>query len=588
MRQVIGWAGQPAGPGKDEIMRLSKRTMVTLVLFVVLLPGFERVGRSQDIKVDRKTYTISGRVAVPGVTLQGLPGNPVSDENGVYSAEVLQGWSGPVTPTKLGYGFEPSVRRYTKVEQDCLSENYAARELTFTISGSVGVPDVVMEGLPGNPISDADGWYAAKVEYGWTGVVAPHKEGYDFEPASRPYQAIVQDSRRQDYTPTRRMVTITGTIRPGDIPIPDVRVMAEPGGYSTRTDADGTYTLRVPYGWSGAVAFIKEGYTFEPGSVTFRDVTGDVAARHDGVAWGRPPGIPTYPRGASASPTDDVLIIPTREVAPAKFAETREDMQVMLSILREKLSEPRVTLGALYDYGDFFSGGRGMDALYLQGHGAVFVMRVDFPLAPASGAQDQSEQAPQEPIDPVWQRAREKLYEPAGPRAYGLAGRRAGGPAEMDFERFKDELVTTLKHAANIRNLDPNEWVILTILGRAGEGFGDMYGMGMMGGMGGMMSGVGGMGGYGGFAGAGGMMGGGGGYGGGMGGYGGGGGFYVGPGVRSGAAGTRSTGRRVPAPAVPASTTVLTIQAKKADIDAFAKGDLSLEEFQKRVKIFTY
>ncbi len=34
--------------------------------------------------------------------------------------------------------------------------------------------------------------------------------------------------------------------------------------------------------------------------------------------------------------------------------------------------------------------------------------------------------------------------------------------------------------------------------------------------------------------------------------------------------------------------TVLTIQAKKGDIDAFAKGDLSVEQFQQQVKMFTY
>jgi hypothetical protein len=37
-----------------------------------------------------------------------------------------------------------------------------------------------------------------------------------------------------------------------------------------------------------------------------------------------------------------------------------------------------------------------------------------------------------------------------------------------------------------------------------------------------------------------------------------------------------------------ASSTVLTIRVKKSDIDAFAKGDLDLEQFQKKVKIFTY
>lgn len=37
-----------------------------------------------------------------------------------------------------------------------------------------------------------------------------------------------------------------------------------------------------------------------------------------------------------------------------------------------------------------------------------------------------------------------------------------------------------------------------------------------------------------------------------------------------------------------ASTTVLTIRAKKSDVDDFAKGELDFEKFQQKVEIFTY
>ncbi len=36
------------------------------------------------------------------------------------------------------------------------------------------------------------------------------------------------------------------------------------------------------------------------------------------------------------------------------------------------------------------------------------------------------------------------------------------------------------------------------------------------------------------------------------------------------------------------STTVLTIRAKKSDVDAFAKGELDFEQFQQKVQIFMY
>jgi hypothetical protein len=100
------------------------------------------------------------------------------------------------------------------------------------------------------------------------------------------------------------------------------------------------------------------------------------------------------------------------------------------------------------------------------------------------------------------------------------------------------------------------------------------------------MGGMGYGGGMGNFSGGGGMTGGmTGGYGGGA--YGGGN-FYSSSSSYSSSSATvgPGTGRRTPASA--AGATVLTLQAKKADIDAFAKGGLDLEQFRSKVKTFTY
>ena len=76
---------------------------------------------------------------------------------------------------------------------------------------------------------------------------------------------------------------------------------------------------------------------------------------------------------------------------------------------------------------------------------------------------------------------------------------------------------------------------------------------------------------------------GGGGYGGGAyGGGGGGGGFVMG----SRAPGGRSAIRSLQTS--PGSARVLTMQAKKSDIDAFARGGFDVELFRQRVKVFTY
>ena len=37
-----------------------------------------------------------------------------------------------------------------------------------------------------------------------------------------------------------------------------------------------------------------------------------------------------------------------------------------------------------------------------------------------------------------------------------------------------------------------------------------------------------------------------------------------------------------------ASATILTIRAKKSDVDAFAKGEIDFEQFQQKVEMFAY
>ena len=62
------------------------------------------------------SYTISGTVGtLDGVTMNGLPGNPVTSGGGNYSATVDYGWDGTVTPAKTGYTFTPASITYSNV-----------------------------------------------------------------------------------------------------------------------------------------------------------------------------------------------------------------------------------------------------------------------------------------------------------------------------------------------------------------------------------------------------------------------------------------------------------------------------------------
>jgi len=497
-----------------------------------------------------RTFKISGRTGLSGVEMQGLPGNPVTANDGTYKATVPYGFSGRVVPVKEDYIFEPPQLTYTNVIDDQTNQNYSAKKITFIISGRIGlipvvsqgVSGVLMRGLPGNPVTtDENGNYSATVEYGWRGTVTPTKKGFTFEPPNRLYSKVIRDQKKQSYSSRR--------VGPGPM-------LGRTGGRK-------------------------------------------------------------------------VLVIPDSEVKPEELDAITQDLLVMSHILDEKFKEPRTIKGVFTDFGDFFGrDNRATEAIYMQGYGVVFLMEVNFAFSPPLKPQEQEDEEAAEQIDPTWQRARQQIFSPRAPRPR-MSGFSGQGPSLVEFDQLKKELIETLKHAANIRNLTPDEWVIVTVIGQgrqggvmyfsneplgaaaprsnysssysasehsassegggyaassssgiAGGGMGG-YGGGMMGGYGGgMMGGYGdyggGMGGYGG-----GMMGGMGGYGGGMGGYGGGMGGMAGMGMGMGMGGMYG---EMDFP----STTILTIRAKKTDVSDFARDELDFDQFQEMVEIFTY
>jgi len=224
------------------------------------------------VEATQETFTISGSVGLPGVTMLGFEGAPVSDEDGRYSVVVLHGWRGTIRPVKEGFAFTPVEKQYASVQGDMENEDYAASLITFTISGGVGLPGVAMIGLPGDPITDARGFYAARVEYGWTGVVTPVKEGYTFDPPEMTYVDLTADQTNGNYMSQALTLTISDRIMLGGEPLGGVTVTADPGEASVITDSEGRYIVEVPYGWTGELILSKPGYVFKPASILYRNL----------------------------------------------------------------------------------------------------------------------------------------------------------------------------------------------------------------------------------------------------------------------------------------------------------------------------
>jgi hypothetical protein len=250
------------------------------------------------------TNTISGRVIrrdtgapVAGVVLRTSDGQVITtDADGVYTLPVSYLWSGSVTPSHpRGGTFLAASRSYASVHANIVGQNYLWVPPPPTVSGFVYRADepygpvwgvtIQFSGSIGKVItsangSAADGSYAMSLPYGWIGTATPsHPVGGTFFPASMPaLSTLTNDVFVQNYNWSPPLQAISGRVTRVDngAPVAGVtvkfinkRYFADDGwsdsnnafmpminGGADRdviTDADGFYSLVVPFGWSGAV-----------------------------------------------------------------------------------------------------------------------------------------------------------------------------------------------------------------------------------------------------------------------------------------------------------------------------------------------
>jgi len=217
----------------------------------------------------------------------------------------------------------------------------------------------------------------------------------------------------------------------------------------------------------------------------------------------------------------------------------------MLRVLEHKLSQALPAPGRgnwFVGFNSFFGRDSGApEAIYIEGYGALFLMKVDFPLSPPK-VQEEEKEVKEEDADPVWEQMKQDMYAPER----DVRIRRMTNRPEEEYdaekvEKLKTTLIEALKHAANIRGLKPDESIILTITG-SGESASQTVGMVSKTNK-----------------------------------Y-----VIVENDNSSGMASGYFSGDTEPS-----SPAVLVIRAKRSDIDAFSKGDLDYDQFGQKVQIFT-
>jgi hypothetical protein len=221
------------------------------------------------------TYTISGNAGTPGATLSytgTTSGSATADISGNYSFTVPSGWSGTVTPSKIGFVFSPTQRTYTTVVASQTGQDYTATLTNYTISGNAGTPGATLSytgTTSGSATANGSGNYSFTVPAGWSGTVTPSKSGLIFSPTERTYTTVAANQTGQDYTAIPGF-TISGNVGVGS----GVTLSYTDGTPKTVTShPDGSYSIPVPTGWSGTVTPSHPCYNFTPANRPYTNVT---------------------------------------------------------------------------------------------------------------------------------------------------------------------------------------------------------------------------------------------------------------------------------------------------------------------------
>ena len=180
--------------------------------------------------------------------------------------------------------------------------------------------------------------------------------------------------------------------------------------------------------------------------------------------------------GSPFGNTNSVLVIPSTEITTEDIATINEDMNIMSRIFEKNLERAHINVGSMFipssdpwNFNIVFGRGKQTtQSMYLQGYGALFLMKVDFPLSPGKKIEEEKEtqqkQKNEEDVDPVWMQTKQDMFEPEKSRKEKSKRPKQEYDADK-VENLKTTLVQSLKHAANIRTLKPDEQIILTITG---------------------------------------------------------------------------------------------------------------------------
>lgn len=150
-----------------------------------------------------------------------------------------------------------------------------------------------------------------------------------------------------------------------------------------------------------------------------------------------------------------VLVIPPTGMSAETVAELRKDMHIMCQIFDRRLEEANLRPSGRPRMFAPNNGGTTTRGVYLPGFGPLFLLEADFPLLPGPA---KAEPAVEESGDALWLEIKQQMENQAAPNA---PARVAPEYDATTVEKFRRTLTKAMKHAANLRHVDPDNQIVV-------------------------------------------------------------------------------------------------------------------------------
>lgn len=247
----------------------------------------------------------------------------LTDASGNYTySDSIQ--ANTVAASKSGYSFDPSFVTFVGTYTPCANHKvyFTGVSQTYSVSGRVtdanenGIGNVLMQLSSSNnlvmrsTVTDTNGYYSfANLPAGLSYTVIPSKTGYAFNISRLTVNNLSANRTLFPLTGTTRPYTLGGTVRDANSnALADTQITLSRAGSSqitiATTVAGGTYSFTNVAGeGTYTVTPTKAGFSFDPQSQTFSNVTGNQTANF--TARAVPGNNPNLPDVQFAAPQFD-------------------------------------------------------------------------------------------------------------------------------------------------------------------------------------------------------------------------------------------------------------------------------------------